>query len=153
VPKPLDRQTPDGIERRPIDPKDNGNSSAVGTCDEVSCMLTDYEGTCCTKFGSPHTQITHTKPSTDALPDTLTRDSIWNGMALVKARVAACRDRSPARGKVRVRVGVGANGLVTSVRVDETPDAALGACVAAAVRLAVFPSTHQGGSFSYPFVF
>jgi len=37
--------------------------------------------------------------------------------------------------------------------VETTPDAALGACVAAAVQKASFAKTQTGGSFSYPFVF
>ena len=34
--------------------------------------------------------------------------------------------------------------------VKETPDAALGDCVAAAVKKVTFPKTQKGGSFTYP---
>ena len=49
---------------------------------------------------------------------------------------------------------VGGDGRVVGrVRSRRTPDAALGACVAAAVQKASFGKTQNGGSFSYPFVF
>jgi TonB family protein len=71
----------------------------------------------------------------------------------VKARVTACGDKSPAKGKVKVKVQVGGDGRVSNVAVETTPDPALGACVAAAVQKASFAKTQNGGSFSYPFVF
>jgi hypothetical protein len=39
------------------------------------------------------------------------------------------------------------------VVVEATPDAAVGDCVQAAVKRAVFARTKLGGSFGYPFVF
>lgn len=143
VPKQPARQPPARIEREP---------AVVGTCDEVSCMLSNYEPTCCTKFRSPGAWVAPKDPPATALPD-LNRHSISDGIAAVKPRIAACADQSPAKGQVKVGVRVAADGLVTSVDVERTPDAALGACVAAAVRQAVFPRTNHGGSFSYPFVF
>jgi len=155
VPKQHDRPVPDRIDpQQPIDPYDNARPSDLGgTCDEVSCVLTNYEGTCCAKFRSPHAPITSKNTSTNSLPDALDRQSISNGIASVKARVTACAGHSPAKGKVKVKVRVGADGRVESVSVEVTPDAALGACVAAGVQRAVFPRTQNGGSFSYPFVF
>lgn len=162
VPKQRNRQAPDRndrpsvdrplAEREPVDPY-VARPPVVGSCDEVSCVLTNYEGTCCAKFGSPRASTTNMQPSTNGLPDTLDRQSISTGIAAVKSRVTACADHSTARGKVKVRVQVGANGRVINLFVEATPDAALGACVAAAVQRATFPETEQGGSFSYPFVF
>lgn len=143
-----DRTVPKPRDPLPPEPRDN-----VGSCDEVSCVLTNYEGTCCMKFHPPRVPITSVNPTTDALIDTLTRTSISRGIAAVKGRVAECADQSTAKGTVKVRVRVGADGLVTSVTVDVAPDAVLGACVAAAVQRAVFARTQRGGSFSYPFVF
>lgn len=118
------------------------------SCDEVSCVLMNYESGCCDKYKKPSPP-----PPRPSLPESLDRQAISSGIASVKARVAACGAASSAKGKVKVHVRVGADGLVTSVEVDSTPDAALGGCVAAAVQRAVFPRTQQGGSFSYPFVF
>ncbi len=144
-----DCTVPKQRDRQPVDPF----ADPSGSCDEVACVLANYEGACCAKFRSPRRPAASPRsPSTD-LPEALDRQSISNGIAAVKARAAACADRSPATGQVKVRVHVGANGRVTSVAVEITPDAALGSCVMAAVERAVFPRTQNGGVFSYPFVF
>ncbi len=83
----------------------------------------------------------------------LDRPIISAGMASVRVRVEACKTASTPPGKVKVHVDVAPAGAVTSVDVTETPDRALGTCVASAVRTAHFTSTQQGGSFSYPYVF
>jgi TonB family protein len=129
-----------------------------GGCDEVSCVLNNYEGACCAKFRKGGS-----KPSGGGggggggaksdLPESLDRAMISNGIAAVKARVSTCGDRSPAKGKVKVKVQVGGDGRVSNVSVETSPDPALGACVSAAVQKATFAKTQKGGSFSYPFVF
>jgi len=50
-------------------------------------------------------------------------------------------------------VKVAGSGAVSSVTVKESPDSALGSCVASAVQKATFAKTQNGGSFSYPFTF
>jgi len=156
VPKQRDRQPPDRVERLPIepvpvDPDHIITPPELSSCDEVSCVLSNYQGPCCAKFRAP--PITSKNPSANGVPDYLDRQSISNGIAKVKASVTSCGDRSTVKGKVKVRVHVGANGLVTRVSIEATPDPALGACVAAAIKRAVFERTQSGGSFSYPFVF
>ncbi len=134
----------------------------TGGCDEVSCVLNNYEGACCSKFRKSGGAKAGaggggaTKPAAGGggdLPDSLDRSMISSGIANVKARVTACGDKSPAKGKVKVHVKVGGDGRVANVAVESTPDAALGACVAGAVQKASFSKTQSGGSFSYPFVF
>jgi predicted Zn finger-like uncharacterized protein len=140
--------------------------SGGGGCDEVSCVLNNYEGSCCAKFrkgggggGSKPAGGggTAAKPAAGGggadLPDGLDRSMISSGIANVKARVSTCGDKSQAKGKVKVHVKVGGNGAVSNVTVESSPDASLGACVAAAVQKASFSKTQNGGSFSYPFVF
>jgi hypothetical protein len=107
------------------------------TCDEVSCVLNNYEGTCCLKYRK------------DAVPEVLDREAISRGIASVKAGIAGCADGT--KGIVKVHARVDPDGLVTSV--DAAPDGPLGACVESIVQRAVFPRTRTGGSFSYPFVF
>ena len=133
-----------------------------GGCDEVSCVLNNYEGACCSKFrkggggAKPSGGGGAAKPAGGGdLPDSLDRGMISSGIAAVKARVSACGDKSSAKGKVKVHVKVGGDGRVASggVSVESSPDASLGACVAAAVQKASFAKTQSGGSFSYPFVF
>jgi outer membrane biosynthesis protein TonB len=119
------------------------------SCDEVSCVLNDYEGACCAKYRKPPPP----PPPPASTPESLDREAISSGMASVRAKVAACASTAPAKGTVKIHVRVAASGLVTNVEVVATPDPALGGCVARAVARAVFPRTLTGGAFSYPFVF
>jgi TonB family protein len=156
------------VPKEPKPPKDppppKVEKDTGGGCDEVSCVLNNYEGSCCAKFkkgggGGGH-QASHDdgsgppKPHSD-LPDALDRSMISAGVGNVKGRVTSCGDKSSAKGKVKVHVKVGPDGRVASggVSVESSPDAALGACVAAAMQKASFAKTQNGGSFSYPFVF
>jgi len=83
----------------------------------------------------------------------LDREMISFGISKVMPRVISCGGKSPAKGTVRVHIEVGGDGRVANVSVQNTPDAELGACVAAAVLDASFARTVKGGSFSYPFGF
>jgi predicted Zn finger-like uncharacterized protein len=136
-------------------PAAKGDSS----CDEVSCVLNNYEGACCAKFkkgggkapsGGGTAQPAGAKSD---LPDSLDRAMISEGVAKVKARVMSCGDKSPAKGQVKVSVKVGPDGHVTAVTVKSTPDPGLGNCVAGVVQKATFSKTQSGGSFSYPYTF
>jgi hypothetical protein len=124
------------VEKKPAAPP----PAPAEACDEVSCVLTNYEGGCCLKY--------RRQPG---LPEALDRASISNGIASVKARVARCK--GTASGIVKVHAVVSPDGVVTRASVAATPDAALGICVKTAIERAVFPRTQNGGSFTYPFVF
>ncbi len=134
-PSPAVAPAPTPAPTPPLAPLD------TGSCDEVSCVLSNYEGPCCIKYRH------------DGPPESLDRAAITTGVSGVKAEVLACGQRSTAKGTVKVHVRVGPSGHVTNVEINSTPDAGLGACVAGAVTKATFESTVQGGSFSYPFVF
>lgn len=133
-----------------------------GGCDEVSCVLNNYEGACCQKFrkgGTKPAGGTTAKPATGGgggggdLPESLDRGMITDGVNKVKARVMGCGDKSSAKGQVKVSVKVSPGGGVTSVSVKATPDPALGNCVAGAMQKATFAKTQNGGSFAYPWNF
>ena len=129
---------------------------ASGDCDEVYCVLTNYQGSCCAAFRAAHgapTPRTPTTSTTPKTPMTLARAAITNGIATVKSEIRACGTLTPARGTVKVRVRVASSGVVTNVEVAATPDPVLGACVARTVARAVFAQTEEGAAFSYPFVF
>jgi TonB family protein len=140
-------------------PAPKADTAAAGGCDEVSCVLNNYDGACCAKFkkkgggGGGAAAAAPSGGSHSDLPDALDRSMISTGIGNVKARVTSCGDKSPAKGKVKVHVKVDGSGKVSNVTVETSPDAALGACVAAAVQKASFAKTQNGGSFSYPFVF
>ncbi|HEY4240808.1 MAG TPA: GYF domain-containing protein [Kofleriaceae bacterium] len=130
-----------------------------GDCDDVSCVISGYEGACCAKFKKGGAAKSGGggggggNPVNSSLPDGLDRQMISDSVAKVKGRVMACGDKSSAKGQVKVSVKVDAGGHVSSVTVKNTPDPALGNCVSAAMSRATFPKTQGGGSFGYPFMF
>lgn len=125
---------------------------ATGPCDEVSCIL-NYEPTCCAKYRRTPQATPPTTPPR-ALPESLDRQSITEGVASIRGLIRACgQQHATAKGNVKVRVRVNPSGRVEEVLVESTPDPGLGACVAEAVRKAIFDPTFHGGAFSYPFVF
>jgi predicted Zn finger-like uncharacterized protein len=141
---------------RPRDPPPPPRDTGGGGCDEVSCVLNNYEGSCCAKYkkgGSKPPSGGSPAPSKSDLPDALDRAMISEGVAKVKARIQTCGDKSSAKGTVNVSVKVSASGGVTSVTVNSSPDGSLGSCVAGAMQRATFKKTQNGGSFRYPAVF
>jgi TonB family protein len=93
-------------------------------------------------------------PTADNSPGEIDRQMIKDAMTPVKPQIMACGDKAPkVKGTVKVSVKVGPDGKVTNVEIAQTPDEALGTCVAAAMQTMSFPATKAGGSFSYPLVF
>ncbi len=139
-------------------PKSESKDSGGGGCDEVSCVLNNYEGACCAKYkkgGKSSGGSTSSAPKSGGgdTPESLDRAMISDGVSKVKARVMACGDKSSAKGQVKVSVKVNPDGSVGSVTVKTTPDPGLGSCVQSAMQKASFKKTQNGGSFGYPFVF
>ena len=128
-------------------------------CDEVSCVLNNYDGACCQKFkkhggSAPAPAPAPPATTTDSdLPDSLDRSMISQGISRVKEGVMRCGDKSSAQGKVKVHARVDPSGRVSEVHIEQTPDEELGNCVAAQIMKAHFQRTQLGGSFAYPFVF
>ncbi|MBA3464269.1 MAG: zinc-ribbon domain-containing protein, partial [Deltaproteobacteria bacterium] len=145
-------------EKKP-DPPPAKEPAGGGGCDEVSCVLNNYEGACCAKFKkgpkAPAGGTTAAKPAGGGgdLPDSLDRQMIQDGVNKVKTRVMGCGDKSSAKGQVKVSVKVSPSGSVSNVAVKSSPDAALGSCVASAMQKATFGKTQNGGSFAYPWNF
>ena len=88
-PKPDTNKKPDATATKP--------DKDAGGCDEVSCVLNNYDGACCQKFkkggnkapsGGNTSTATTPAPTGGAsnLPDALDRDMISNGVGKVKAR-------------------------------------------------------------------
>jgi len=146
---PAERPTP--VAKDPPPAKDGG-------CDEVSCVLNNYEGACCSKFKkgggkSPSAGAGGGNAAKGDLPQGLDRDMIKDGVEKVQGRAQACSSTSSAHGQVKVSVRVGPDGHVMGVTVKNTPDPALGNCVTGVMQRATFAKTQNGGSFSYPFTF
>jgi TonB family protein len=112
-------------------------------------MYNDYKDDCCAPFRPTGSTTKHSTVD-KSLPEELDLALVRAGMASIKPKAAACGGKSSARGEVKVGVKVGPDGKVTSTTVKQTPDAALGDCVAAAVKKATFAKTQKGGGFTYP---
>lgn len=119
-------------------------------CDEVSCVLDRYRLSCCAKF-KPREPAT--PPVRSGVPAKLDKAMVTSGIAKVKPVVIRCGETHGVKGQVKISVTVSPSGDVTSATVAASPDDALGACVANAVKKASFATTETGGSFTYPFVF
>jgi hypothetical protein len=141
------RDPADALATAPLSKVDEG-------CDEVSCILDKYRQPCCAALKPPEPvkDPVEEKPSS-GLPEKLDKLMVQEGMAGVKPAVIACGEQFAIKGTVKVSVKVSGSGKIINVGVAETPDPALGACVASAVKLAKFPETDDGGSFAYPFAF
>jgi hypothetical protein len=116
-------------------------------CDEVSCVLNNYEPACCAPFRKA------AKAAPTALPDSLDREAITSVMQLVRDDIAACGKTDPAKGVLKISIKVAPSGDVASATVRTTPSESLGRCVIGVMSRAHFAQTLNGGSFSYPLVF
>ncbi len=124
--------------------------STLDPCDEVACVMVNYEDACCDRFKKPGS--TGAGPAAGGVPAALTRAMISQAMGSVRDAIVACGDDSSAGQRVKVRVRVHPDGS-SEVSIAEAQDARLAECVAAAVRAATYPSTVAGGTFTYPLVF
>ncbi len=148
-------EKPTKPERVVIPPVKPEKVSGGGCIDEVACLLADPKPACCLKKApkATTTTIAPPPPVNTSLPEQLGKSDISDGIAKVRSKVDACASKSPAKGTVKVSVKVAGSGTVSSVTVKESPDGALGSCVAAAVQKATFAKTQTGATFSYPFKF
>jgi predicted Zn finger-like uncharacterized protein len=150
---PVERTPPPAPKETPV-AKDTAAKDG-GTCDEVSCVLNNYEGACCAKFkrGGARPAAGGSTGGRGDVPEGLDKPMISDGLGKVKDRVMSCSGKSSAKGSVKISVKVGADGHVTNVTVKNTPDANLGNCVASMMQKATFAKTQAGGSFSYAYTF
>jgi predicted Zn finger-like uncharacterized protein len=153
---PAERTPPPPPKETPATREPKAAAGDGGTCDEVSCVLNNYEGTCCAKFkrsGGARAPGGSTGGGRGDVPEGLDKPMISDGLNKVKARVMSCGEKSSAKGQVKISVKVGADGHVTNVTVKNTPDAGLGNCVSSMMQKAMFAKTQTGGSFSYAYTF
>jgi predicted Zn finger-like uncharacterized protein len=137
-------------------PKPPAPSGGGGCLDEVGCLLADKPPACCSKYsggggGGGKKPSGGGGGSNANLPEKLDRGDITQGITKVRSSVTGCG--SKGKGEVEVTVKVEGSGSVGSVTVKSAPNAALGTCVANAVKKAKFAKTQQGATFTYPFVF
>jgi molybdenum cofactor biosynthesis protein B len=119
-------------------------------CDEASCILERYERECCARY-KPAAEAP--PPAPPALPATLDKTAVKDGIAGVKPLVQQCGEQHRALGEVEITLTVDASGQVTGAVVAASPDPELGTCVAKALERATFAKTQTGAVFTYPFMF
>jgi hypothetical protein len=122
-------------------------ASAANACDEVSCVLSNYQGACCAKFRRPVSTVAESGGTR------LSRDDISKTIAAAKSTISMCGARSKSAGKVIVTVKVRPDGTVTSVSTKQSFAPKVSSCVADVLEKVIFPVTDEGGTFTYPFVF
>jgi tetratricopeptide (TPR) repeat protein len=120
------------------------------TCDEVECVLTNYDGACCAKY-----KKAASPPPANATPDSLDRHAVQQAVDAVRAQMEDCGANFD--GTMKLVVKVAPSGDITSTKVigpkgeDDPRDVA--ACMHAAALNMPFPKTKSGGAFNYPFRF
>jgi len=119
--------------------------AASEECDEIKCIV-NSDLPCCHKHAAPKAKLEDA-----SLPERLASSMITASLDPVRPKVMACG--ASIKGKVRIHVKVGGDGKVSEATPAESPDPALGACAAAAVKRATFPKTQNGGSFYVPYLF
>jgi len=85
-----------------------------------------------------------------SLPDALTFDMVATSLTDAQAAVRACAHDLEEHGTVGIYAAIAPTGEVASISA-QTPNVALGQCVAAAIRDTPFPSTISGGFFHRTF--
>ncbi|MBA3452162.1 MAG: PEGA domain-containing protein [Deltaproteobacteria bacterium] len=131
-------------ERDALEPK----PAAPAGCDEVTCVLNNYDGACCARFKRPKLS------QQSGLADGLDRKMISKAMGAVKVKILEC-PTAGFTGTAKVKALVAGDGTVSAVVSSSsmTVPAPLASCIKDLVHSAKFPATVNGGAFGYPFVF
>lgn len=122
--------------------EEEDTDTADTSCDEVSCVLTNYAGACCAKYDRKTKR-----------PDGLTRGDITLGIRQVRPQITTCGAKAPEGGKLIAKVKVRPAGTVASVSITSSPNDVVADCVRPLLEKIRFTRTVNGGTFSYPFVF
>jgi hypothetical protein len=128
----------------PGDIADGIPSAPEEACDEVSCVLDDYEGPCCAQYRRPRTA------PAPSLPDSISRGELSTVLQSLRGQVARCASAQEFVGVFKVKFRVLPSGKVGDVTVADVAPA-LGACVARLFKAYEFPPSVNGVSASFPF--
>jgi hypothetical protein len=108
-----------------------------------------YDSECCRALqgGALPPTTSGPAPARPAPPENLDRAAITEGLATISTQ--RCGGASSAAGLVKARLKVSADGSVTAVTIESSPDPALSACVVEQAQRGRFRTTQRGGSFGY----
>jgi molybdenum cofactor biosynthesis protein B len=138
----------------PADPRTHPNvAPETPDCDEASCILEKYARACCARYKPAEMPVDKVEPKPSGPAETLDKAAVKAGITDVKPAVQECGEEHYHSGTVKITLTVSADGVVTDTTVAESPDPALGACVASALKRATFAKTQNGAVFTYPFAF
>jgi hypothetical protein len=148
--RPAPASSPAPAPTSPASADHSTPASTLDPCDEVACVIVNYQDACCSKFRK--SSSAGAAPAAGAVPDTLTPEMIRQALAPIRNAIVACGDDSAAGHRVKVRVRVHPDGS-SEVSIASADHDRLAECVANAVRAATYPPTLIGGSFTQPYVF
>lgn len=112
-----------------------------GACDEVACVLENYESPCCAKF----------KPLSEATtPEAPTREELVQGFRSLGDKVRACAADAGFTGALRLKVAVKPDGSVGAASLGDA-EPALARCVTSAARKIKLSPSRNGVTATFPY--
>ncbi len=123
----------------------HGTNDLDDACDEVSCVLENYEPACCARFRRG------AQPSTASTPESITRDELSTALKALKSNVTACAYAQELTGTFKVRFKVAPDGTVSTVTIADA-EPAFTACVTRAFKSHKFSVSQNGVAASFPFI-
>ncbi|CAN5907772.1 hypothetical protein BH11MYX3_BH11MYX3_26750 [soil metagenome] len=139
-PEPPATADADGSDEASSRPRPPGD----GVCDEVGCVLNNYEGACCAKFRRP------AAPDSASAPDSPSRDELRTALGVLRSKVVACANAQELTGTFKVRFKVAPSGMVSEVSIADA-EPPFSACVARAFKSYKFSASRNGVTASFPF--
>ena len=139
---PIAFHGPDGTDATTTPPTPTAGGD--GACDEVACVIDNYEPPCCAKF-------TRGRPSAANTPEAPTRDDIVQAFRSLKEKVQTCASNAGFTGTLRLKLKFGPAGTVQEASVGDV-DPIITACVARAARTLSLPASRNGAVATFPYV-
>ena len=136
---PIAFHNKDGLDEGDARPSRAPQPSAEGACDEVSCVLDNFEGECCAKFKQP-----------DKLPDEPSAKDLQAAVTLLRTKVARCASDEAFSGKLVVKFQIQPNGSTSSFVIAKAPPR-VGGCIVRAFTNYPWPHSKRGIAASFPF--
>jgi hypothetical protein len=110
-----------------------------GLCDEVSCVLNNFEGACCAKFKQP-----------EKLPDQPSPKDLQAAVTLLRTKVARCASDEAFSGKLVVKFQIQPDGSTSKYVIAKVPPR-VGGCIVRAFNDYPWPHSKKGTAASFPF--
>lgn len=114
-----------------------------GACDEVACVIENYESPCCAKFKRG-------RPSEARTPEAPTRDEIARAFRSLTPKVQACASDAGFTGVMRLRLKISPEGKVSEASVTDA-ETEVAACVARAARKLTLAASQNGVTATFPY--